>query len=442
MAQSVIEGVMRVQIRLIVAIGAFILLGLAVILFLVAESPPAKIRLATGLQGGAYEIAAEQIKEILARSGVSVELVHTRGSDDNLDRLTARDGGAIDAAILQSGFPGAEKRRGIANLGAIFFEPIWLFGRDLPSGDDLLRLRGKRVAAGNHASEFHGLAYTLLADNGLGPKDLTLVPLGAEPAADALIAGKVDAAWIVGGVESAWVQRLLDSPGLELVSFSRAEAYARHHSFLLDGRLTQGAINLGRNIPPQDVQLVGPTAQLVVREDLHPALQSLLLDAMHEAFSRGDAVSAPGLFPNKNAIDIPLSEEARRYYASGPTFFRRVLPYWLANLAERAILFLVPVLTLLVPLLRSLPPIYNWRIRERISGLYHQLRLLEARAREARTASEREEICEKLTAMMHRAAEIRIPLSFADDIYRLRAHIRFVLDTVQHGTAAETSPSG
>jgi hypothetical protein len=276
------------------------------------------------------------------------------------------------------------------------------------------------------------MAEKLLAENDLGPQDMTLVPLGGDEAADALLAGKIDAVWLMGGVNSHWVQTLLASPELELVSFDRASAYARKHSFLVDVVLAQGVIDLGRNMPGHDLKLIGPTAQLIVRKDLHPALQSLLLDAMQEAFSPGDMVTPPGMYPNKDLIDIPLSDEARRYYASGPTFFRRVLPYWAANFAERAVIFLIPLFTLLLPLAQAAPPFFKWRIHRRINVWYRQLRLLETRGLAARNSVERADVREKLEAMVREVTGLRVPLDYADDVYRLRAHIRFVLDFMTH----------
>ena len=44
-------------------------------------------------------------------------------------------------------------------------------------------------------------------------------------------------------------------------------------------QLPMGVANLALNRPSQDVTLVAPKAQLVVRSDLHPALQYLLIDA-------------------------------------------------------------------------------------------------------------------------------------------------------------------
>lgn len=419
------SGRVFVWVGIILAAVAF-----AGLMFWVGKLPPSSIRLATGRPGGAYEAAGQQIKQILAQSGVRVELVRTQGSMDNLARLTKTGKGAIDAAILQSGLPKAADTPGIANLGAIFLEPVWLFARYLPPGIDARRLIGKHVAVGNESSGSRALADLIFSENAIGPDDVKLEPIGADDAVKALLGGKIDAAWIVGGVNSSWIQTLLASPELELVSFDRAAAYARRHSFLVDVVLQQGVIDLGRNMPGHDLKLIGPTAQFVVREDMHPALQSLLLDAMRQIFAKGDAVSAPGMYPNKDLIDIPLSDEARRYYVSGPTFFRRVLPYWAANIAERALIFLLPLLTLLVPLAQAAPPLYDWRIKRRIYVWYRQLRLLETSGLGARTRDEHEDVRTKLEEMLHDVAKLKVPLSFADDVYRLRAHIRFVTDFV------------
>jgi len=421
-------------VRVLIAFGTLISVVAIVAAVWYFAAPPSTIRLAVGRTGsGAYTKAMQELKPVLERSGLKVQLVPMPGAD-KFARLRATGPAAIDAAIIQSGKPGNEGQERVTNLGAIFLEPIWIFGRDLPAGDDVRRLIGKRVAVGNQAIEKHGLANRLLSDNGLSENDITLVPMRSSEAADALLKGKVDAAWITGNVRSDWVKTLLLTPGIELVSFDRAEAYARHHDFLVSTKLTEGAIDLARDVPAQDTNLIGPSAQIIVRADLDPALQSLLLDAMQQVFASGDAVSPPGQYPSKTQIDIPLSEEARRYYASGPSFFRRIMPFWLANFAERIVFFLLPAFTILYPLLRSIPPIYDWRIRERITGLYKQLRKLEAEARAAQTEEEREEICETLRAMAHKVGQIRIPLNFADDLYRLRAHIRFVLEAIESGS--------
>ena len=47
-------------------------------------------------------------------------------------------------------------------------------------------------------------------------------------------------------------------------------------------RLPRGIVDLGREIPSHDFQLIAPTATLVAREDLHPALVDLFVEAAAE----------------------------------------------------------------------------------------------------------------------------------------------------------------
>ena len=418
------------SLRLFVGIIVVAILALVAAFFSVAE-PPTHIRLAAGRAGTGHGLAGEELKAILARSGVNVDLVDAEGAEEKLNRLKSAGPDAVDAAILESGHHGVQSQKGIANLGAIYVEPIWLFGHNLPPGDDIRRLIGKRLAIASDSMKSDGLANTLFTENGMSTNDVTFVPLNPEEAADAVLEGNVDAAWMVGDVEVQSIQKLLHSPDLELVSFDCAAAYARRHSFLVDVVLTKGAVDLSRNVPVNDIKLVGPTGELIIRAHMHPALQSLLLDAMREAFSDGDAVSSPGMFPNKDLVDVPLSQEARRYYTSGPTYFRRVLPYWAANFAERAIFFLIPLMTLLVPLVQSVPPFLNWRIRRRINVWYHQLRLLETQSLGAESDDQQRDVCSKLERLIDQVGKMKVPLDFADDTYRLRAHMRFVLDSIK-----------
>ena len=421
--------------RMLIGLVVVALIGLAAFGFFSAQ-PPHTIRMAagnvTGPVIGARGQAGLKLQKILARSHIKVELIDIKGSTEGrLNALSATGKDSVDVAIVQSGWPGAADRKGIKNLGSIYLEPIWVFGRNLPPGNDIQRLRGMRLAGGANSAKENGLLNTLLKENGMTMKDITFKPLTGDKSAAALIAGEVDAVWMAGGVNSTWVHKLLEADGVELVPFDRAAAYARHHSFLVDMRLAKGVISLKKNVPANDVPLVGPTSEVVIRENLHPALQALLLDAMREAFGQGDEVAAPGMFPNKDLIDIELSQEARRYYESGPTYFRRVLPFWAANFAERAIFFLIPLITLLVPLFQFVPPFLNWRIRGRINIWYRQLRLLETKALAEKDPAEQAAIREKLEDMIDRVGNLKTPLDFADDTYRLRAHMRFVLDAMQ-----------
>jgi hypothetical protein len=67
------------------------------------------------------------------------------------------------------------------------------------------------------------------------------------------------------------------TPGIKLFNFIQADGYARRINYLNKLELPRGSIDFGKNIPPQDINLIGPTVELVARIDLHPVLSDLLL---------------------------------------------------------------------------------------------------------------------------------------------------------------------
>ena len=81
------------------------------------------------------------------------------------------------------------------------------------------------------------------------------------------------------------------------VSFAQADAYHRRFPFLSKLTLPQGVADLVRDYPPFDVTVLAPTANLIVRDDLHPALQSLLLQAASEVHGRAGFFQRAGEFP-------------------------------------------------------------------------------------------------------------------------------------------------
>jgi len=187
-------------------------------------------------------------------------------------------------------------------------------------------------------------------------------------------------------------------------------------------------IDLAEILPKQDVMLIAPVAQLVVRDDLHPAVQSLLIEAAITDHGGGSLLADPGRFPTPQLTDIAISDEAKRYYESGPSFLRRVFPYSVANFLERTWVLIIPLVTLMIPLVRAAPPIYRWRIRRKIYVWYKDLRELETAGRNAETAEDRIEVRARLADLQAETGKVEVPVSYTDDLYRLRAHIRFVAE--------------
>jgi TRAP transporter TAXI family solute receptor len=413
---------------------AIILLGLIVAFMFMAPAPPKRIVLAGGAKGGAYAAAAESLAGSLRAVGVEAEVLETAGSVDNLSRVKKRE---ADVGIVQTGLAEGLGQEGVSSLGAIYYEPLWVFHRKTARVDDLQDLKGLKVAIGPDGSGVRVLASLLLDESGVKAQDFTAAPLAGQAAAAALKAGEVDAAMVVSGPTTAWIADLLRDPTITLMSMKEAHAMGRRHPYLDEVVLYRGVVDMAEMLPKDDVMLIAPAAQLVVREDLHPAIQSLLIEAALNDHAGGSLLADPGRFPTPQLSDIAISDEAKRYYENGPSFLRRIFPYSVANFLERTWVLAIPLITLLIPLVRAAPPIYRWRIRRKIYVWYKDLRELETAGRNAETLEERMEVRARLADLQAEAGKVEVPVSYTDDLYRLRAHIRFVAEVIDRLGAPE-----
>jgi hypothetical protein len=220
--------------------------------------------------------------------------------------------------------------------------------------------------------------------------------------------------------------RLTRTPHIRFFSFVQAEAYARRFPYLTNIALPMGAFDLGKNLPPATVHTLSPTVDLIARDSLHPALSDLLVEAAREVNGGATLLQRAGEFPAPLVHDFPLSDDAARYYKSGKSFLYRVLPFWLASLADRLIVLVVPIVVVLIPGLRLVPSLYAWRVKSRLYRWYGALIALERAAFNETTESERAELVERLDRIEESVNRLKIPLAYADQFYVLREHIGFV----------------
>ena len=414
-------------------IVAVLSVAAAVVIYRVVEpAPPRSVTIATGPAGGAYRAAAEQYAKVFGRNGVDLELLETAGSVENYDKLL---NGEVEFAIVQGGtLPQDAGLRLRANeelqsVAGLYLEPLFAFYReaafDAPP-EDLRDLEGHPVAVGAAGSGTRRLVDELLAKfEFAGPLDLR--ELGGEQAVAALEQGEVDLALIVAGPDAENVQRLLSADGIGLASLRRAEAISRQLPYLRAVVLPEGAGNLSTNKPPEDVQLVAPSAVLITRNGTHSAAVLLAAVAAQETHRGGTLLSPPGAFPDVNATELPQNDTAAYHFKNGPSFLRRALPFWLASFAERGIIVLVPLLTLLIPLVRLTPPIYRWRVRSRIYKWYGTLREIDAVV--TGPGASREQLVQqrdRLDGLEREALNTTVPLSYMQEFYNLRLHIGYL----------------
>ncbi len=387
----------------------------------VEPAPPKQLTIATGNADGAYYQFAQAFRTRLAEHGVTLNVRTTSGSVENLE-LLKNASNDVQLAFVQSGVSKPPANTRLMSLGSVYYEPLWVFSREALVSGQLSALRGKTVSVGAAGSGSQIIARQLLQDNGLIDQ-LKLVELQGSDAIHALTSGQIDALITVVSSTSNMVQTLVNIPGISLMSFKRAEAYAQRYRFLSQVRLPEGSIDLEKNIPQQPIQLIAPTATLIARDDLHPALSDLIMQISSTLFSAGDLFADKGEFPSQKYLDYPLSPEAARFYKSGPPFLQRYLPFWAATLIDRLKVLLFPLLALMIPLMRILPPTYRWSVRKRIYQWYEQLQLVDQSSTEIPSEENLELCLANLDKIEKEVREVEVPLGFAHELYALRQHI-------------------
>ena len=420
-----------------VSISVFSFVGLVVlaaIFYSVASAPPTTLTITSGPEGSIFYTNACKYAANLARYGVTAKVLPSHGSLENLQRLsdpTFR----VDVGLVQGGVTNAAMDK-LFSLGSISHQPLLVFSR-VASLELLSGLAGKRVVVGPEGSGTRSLALALLDANGIKVGGTnTLLDWEPKVAYQALIEGRVDAVFLMGEDASSDVLRaLLRSPDIHLFNFKQAVAYSRRLTFLSVLELPEGSMDFGKNIPSHEISLIGPTVELVARPGLHPAISDLLLDAAREVHGKPTLLQRKGEFPAPLEHDFPISPDATRFYKSGKTFFYRYLPFWLASFTSRVVLVFLPMVVVMIPLVRSIPHLYFWRVRTLIYRWYRALLAVERELLHAAEPPNGPRLIKRLDEIERAVNKMRIPASYADQFYSLRGHIDFVRNLVAERAA-------
>jgi TRAP-type uncharacterized transport system substrate-binding protein len=425
--------------------GPFVLLAVALLglaYWILDPNPPMKVVLATGTDQGAYAEFGKRYQQILKGYGITVELRATQGAAENL-RLLREPNSGVDIAFVQGGAGDRMRRQAdsvapaddddegdLVSLGSLFYEPVWLFYRTdaaerllhQPTLTSLAQLQGWRFNIGARGSGAPNLMRKLFDANRIDPASVTLERETQTPAVMKLLAGDSDALVFASAPEALMVQMLLQTPGIALYDFGQADAYARRFPFLTPVVLPRGIVDLANDLPPHDVHLLAPTATLLARSGTHPALLQLFMQAAQQIHGGSGWFQRKGDFPKAAGVEQPLAKEAQRYYANGTPALQRYLPFWVANLIDRMWPVFLTLIAILIPLSRTLPPLYQFRIRSRIFRWYAQLREVENAVGQRPPA----ELLRDLAQIEKKVGNVSVPLSYAEELYSLRSHIQMV----------------
>jgi TRAP transporter TAXI family solute receptor len=391
-----------------------------IVLDYLVPSPPSSVTIATGRKGTTFDYFGERYRARFARAGIDLNVRPTAGALENF-KLLRDPKSSVQIAFTTGGISNRTQAPELRSMGLISNVPFWIFYSSNQSFNSLAQLKGKRIAVGPEGSGARYDAERILNRADINPKTATLLPLAGDGAVEALKEATADVALLVGGSNAPSVESLLNNPNVRLMNLSSADALTRIFPDLVRLTLPKGVVQLEPPNPPDDVTLVGTTAKVLIRDDLHPAIVELLAETLKEEHSGAGLFQRSGEFP---AIDDPeygVSSVAVEYYKNGPSLLAKYLPIWTTIYAQRTIAFLVAAVAIVFPAFGFAPRLYEWLVRQRFRQFYQRLRAVENALQERLTAAKVEALQGELDDI--EKSTTTVPMRHSELYFMLRYHL-------------------
>lgn len=385
----------------------------------IKPAPTKALTIATGREGGSYYAFAERYKLLLEAQDIKVELITSAGSLETIKLLEEKK---ADIGFVQGGTLEANASDYLEAIASIFYEPLWLFAKKSKTPLQYMQsLKDKRISIGEDGSGTQMLVNQITHANGITMGDSAkILHLGLKDSYEAFKKDEIDAFFAVVSAETPLIQTLLLDESVEAVSLKRIKAYEKHFSYLSGITLPEGSIDLIKNLPSKDIELLATTATLAVHKDVDDTLVRLVAKVVKGENKREDG------FPSIEHLELPLNPQAKQYLEHGDSILEKFFPYWIAANIDRLKIMLIPLITLLLPIFKGFMPLYRWRIRSKIYKWYKKLDTID-----------QEFNTEKKEALQSLAKEVEllqkeikehvdVPLAYMSEYYMLKTHVDFV----------------
>jgi len=406
---------------------ALLLSLLGAVAYVASPLPPSKISIASGQENSTLEVIARQYQQQLGREGIAAELVKSKGAIENLELLKQ---GKVDVAISQGGAALGDAR-GIASLGSIGYQPLWFFYRGAkPENDDVFQfLQDKRISIGLQGSGTRTVVDSVLPLlSAETQQSLKILELSATDSIKALQANEIDGMFLLAGIESGNAQTLLNTPEIRILNFPVAEAMTRHLDYAEVVTVPRGSIRMSPMHPDQDVHMIATTTNVLIRQNLHPAIQTLLLKAEIDLYRHETAFfDRAGGFPAFVGKSVPRSPVAERYLSTGPLLLDRYMPYWLASFLDQAWVWILGFMAVVYPLVRTLPSYRKTMFDIVASDKYAKMFDMYQTLEHPRTAAEQIELLRHFELLAHEINTLWVPKGCKEaygNVLRMLAQLR------------------
>jgi len=416
-------GYTRLHLFAALIVLAMLIAAIWVALGFVFPPPPTKVDFASSYPVGHFEALAKRYKSILARSGVTLNIIRTEGSAENL-KLLNDPSWKIPIGIMQGGVASAETAPDLLSLGRIDYQVFWLFYSAGESFDDLPQLKGKRLALAPLGSGARIVCERILNKAGVTSDNSTLLYLAPAQAFSALKNKTIDALFLNFSLESPILDSLLRDSDFRVMSFSDAEALTRVFPYLVRLVLPRGAIDYQLKIPSTDTVLIGTTNVVLVRKELHPAIIDLLTQAIVEVHSAPGVFQRVNQFPTVADPEYIVADEARDLLRNGPSV--QYLPFWVGNYVKRAIGVFVTVIAIVLPLFSYGPRIYRSFVEYHLLALYKRLRIIERNLKGDIGVEDVTRLKAQIESLDREIIDMGVPMQHSDLYFMMKSHLNLV----------------
>ncbi|MDB2405583.1 ABC transporter substrate-binding protein [Arcobacteraceae bacterium] len=404
-------------------IVVFIILVIVSFVSIQLTAPAAKkeLSIATGSIGSDSYAYAMSYKALLEEEGVTLNVIPTQGSLDTIGYLDSKK---VDIGFVHSGILLNKREYNFESLASVYYEPLWIFYRNDGYGlNYLIEATGKNVGISITNDGTYDLALKLSKANGL-IKSVKASYLYDNEALAQFKDKKIDIFVTLATKDNSNIQELLADPTIELMSLKRINAYTQKFDYLLSLKLYEGSINLYKNLPSTDVNLLSTTQNLVCNPDIPGELLRIFLKKVQEIHGQKTFFQNADEFLNSKHIDTVINDDAELYLLNGESWLETIFPYWIASNIDRLKLLIIPLIWLIIPLFKSIVPLYIFTIRSKIFRWYDKIDELNKKIEQKEN---KDDIIQEIKNLKEEInSKTKVPLSYKGEFYNLILHLELL----------------
>lgn len=280
------------------------------------------VTIATGGASGPYNIIATTLGEIYSETYKANSKTQTTGA--SVENINLIDQGKSEMAFVMSDAlnqsingeaPFQKKIESVSQIAALYPNYVQVVASGKSGIKTLADLKGKRVAVGDQNSGVEVNARSLLNGHGITYDDIKVDYLGYAEAADALRAGRIDAAFLTSGIPNASLMELAQGFDLQIVAVTpeMIEKIAQDKPYFMAMEIPADTYGNAEAIPTAAIMNALVVKKSLSDDDVYKLTKTFFenLDRLQNSHQAAKDIS---LEQAQKGMVAPIHPGAQRYY--------------------------------------------------------------------------------------------------------------------------------